>query len=167
MLIIIERSTQIYLLIGWYASVPANRRQFHCTGKMTISGVSFVDSCCPRSNTGEDAILNQQVPMMQSKRSTADSSGWRRHGWSANKRSWSRHCPPLSWLSALRGIWLPVALGTICTFTAKRIDFLRLQMGLESVQLGWNLGSITSHSVTCQHPKSLLSLGFLICTFGT
>ena len=27
-------------------------------------------------------------------------------------------------------------LGTICTFTAKRIDFLRMQMGLESVQLG-------------------------------
>lgn len=27
-------------------------------------------------------------------------------------------------------------LGTMCTFTAKRIDFLRMQMGLESVQLG-------------------------------
>lgn len=166
MLIIIERSTQIYLLIGWYASVPANWRQFHCTGKMTISGVSFLDACCPRSNTGEDAILNQQVPMMQSKRSRADSSGWRRHGWSANKRSWSHHCPSLSWLSALHGICLPVASGTICTFTAKRIDFLRMQMGLESVQLGWNLGSTTSHSVTCQHPKSLLSLSFLICTLG-
>lgn len=84
MLIIIERSTQLYLLVGWYASVPANWRQFHCTRKMTISGVSFLDSCCPRSNTSEDAILNQQVPVMQSKRSRADSSEWRRHGWSAN-----------------------------------------------------------------------------------
>lgn len=167
MLIIIERSTQIYLPVGWYASIPANCRQFHCTRKMTILGVSFLDSCCPRSNTGEDAILNQQVPVMQSKKSRADSSGWRRHGWSANKRSWSHHGPSLSWLPALHCIWLPVALGTSCTLTAKRTDFLRMQMGLESVQLGWNLGSTTCHSVTCQHPKSLLSLGFLICIFET